>query len=113
MVSFVFSGFTVFAGVRKASDGEGVIAECKAQQGESVCSRVLPVILDVTNHETIESTFATVSAWTQANGEPFVALVNNAGISTAGAVECTPLQKYRDGLAPHSVCIYPLIFVKY
>ncbi len=89
----------MFAGVRKEADKASVLAECAAQHGEGACQRVIPVILDVTNQDTIESTFATVFEWTKANNEPLVAVVNNAGVSTAGVVELTPLQKYRDGLS--------------
>ena len=89
-------GFTVFAGVRKAADGEAAVQECVKEHGAEAGKNLVPIILDVTKHETIDSALATVSQWVEQHKQPFVGLVNNAGISTRGVVEMTPLQGYRD-----------------
>ena len=71
-------GFRVFAGVRKDADGE-------ALQKES--SRIEPVIVDVTDQATIDA------AAKQIDG--LYGLVNNAGITVAGAIEYLPLDEIR------------------
>ena len=67
-------GYTVFAGVRKEKDA----ASLKSEGIEGL----RPVILDVTDPETIAATKATVSRFLEETQLPFVALINNAGIST-------------------------------
>ena len=90
-------GFTVFAGVRKAADGEAAVQECAKQHGAEASKNFVPIILDVTKHETIDSALETVSQWVEQHKQPFVGLVNNAGISFVGPVEFTPLSSFRDG----------------
>ena len=90
-------GFTVFAGVRKAADGEAAVQECVKQHGAEASKNFVPIILDVTKHETIDSALATVSQWVEQHKQPFVGLVNNAGISKGGTVELAPLSSFRDG----------------
>ena len=87
----------MFAGVRKEADGASALAECVRQHNAQVCENLVPVILDVTKAETIESTHATVQAWTSKTGLPLVAVVNNAGISKNAPCELLKLQDYRDG----------------
>ena len=62
-------GFTVFAGVRKTSDGVSL--------KESGC---IPVILDVTSEEGVVAAANEVRAKLKEKGVPLVAIVNNAGI---------------------------------
>ena len=92
------SGYTVFAGVRKAADGEAALAECEQSHGKAACSTLVPVILDVTKAETIESTHAMVAAWVEKHKQPLVAVVNNAGISGDGPFEMLSLDYIRRGL---------------
>ena len=97
--------YTVFAGVRKDADKAGVVAACDTTSNAEACKKnIKPVILDVTKPETIESVHAAVAAWVAESKQPFVALVNNAGVSTHGPVELMPISKYRDGK-------FPLLFV--
>ncbi|MFZ5818106.1 MAG: SDR family NAD(P)-dependent oxidoreductase [Bacillota bacterium] len=78
-------GFQVFAGVRKAADGEALRA--KGSQ------RLTPVILDVTDPGQIAAARALVE---RSIGEaPLVGLVNNAGIALAGPLEFLPLDDLR------------------
>jgi len=87
-VRLASAGWDVFAGVRKQADGESVKAESP--------DRITPVILDVTDQGSIESTAATVR---EAVGERGLAgLVNNAGISVAGPLEFLPIDDLRKQL---------------
>ena len=63
-------GYTVFAGVRKASDGEPLKA-----------AGCVPLILDVANEESVANAAAEVSEKLASMGKLLVALVNNAGVS--------------------------------
>ena len=65
-------GFTVFAGVRKEADKVSVIAHCTNTHGESVGSKVIPIILDVTNDDHIANALTTIEQWVAANNKPFV-----------------------------------------
>ncbi|WP_342354177.1 SDR family NAD(P)-dependent oxidoreductase, partial [Streptomyces inhibens] len=63
-------GFRVFAGVRKVADGERLRAEASS-------ARLRPVLMDVTDEESIRAAAAEVA---ESVGEQGVwALVNNAG----------------------------------
>lgn len=73
-------GFKVFAGVRKAEDGEKLVAE-------SANGRLTPVIIDVTKPEQIRAAVAEVG--------PVWGLVNNAGISIPGPLECVSPDQLR------------------
>ena len=77
------SGFTVFAGVRKAEDGERVQSEA---QGE-----LEPLLLDVTDPE---QTAAAVEQIKQ-RGRGLTALVNNAGAAHSGPLEFIDLADLR------------------
>jgi NAD(P)-dependent dehydrogenase (short-subunit alcohol dehydrogenase family) len=70
-------GFTVFAGVRKASDGESL--------KEDTGGRVHPVMLDVTDLAAVKAAAAEVDDAT--GGEGIAGLVNNAGVANFGPVE--------------------------
>lgn len=76
------SGWTVFAGVRKAADGESL----KAAGGE----RIVPLELDVTDAAQI------AAAATEVNERGALdALVNNAGIGFGGPLELVPIDDLR------------------
>ncbi len=78
-------GFRVFAGVRKPEDGERLTREAE--------SNLVPVILDVTQPETIEATRKTLE---EAVGDRGLrCLFNNAGISVNGPLEFVPLDDVR------------------
>jgi NAD(P)-dependent dehydrogenase (short-subunit alcohol dehydrogenase family) len=74
-------GYRVFAGVRKAADGEAL------QKKSS--DRLSPVILDVTSEESI------AAAVRMAGEIPLAGLVNNAGIFVAGPLELVPIAMWR------------------
>jgi NAD(P)-dependent dehydrogenase (short-subunit alcohol dehydrogenase family) len=79
------SGWTVLAGIRKAADGEALVAA----GGE----RIVPIILDVTDA-------AQIAAAVDAVGEHgrLDALVNNAGIGFGGPLELIPIEDLRNQL---------------
>ena len=79
------SGFTVFAAVRKERDAQ----ELK----ESGSPRLIPVILDVTKHQTISEAFGKIRDAVGAAG--LAGLVNNAGIAVTGPIELVPLEELR------------------
>ena len=77
-------GWRVFAGVRRASDGERLA---------TTDARILPVLVDVTDPASITACHATVAA---ALGDaPLDALVNNAGIAVGGPLEFLPVDELR------------------
>jgi NAD(P)-dependent dehydrogenase (short-subunit alcohol dehydrogenase family) len=78
-------GYQVFAGIRKTPDGEAI----RSQASE----RLVPVLLDVTQPETIASARQAVTEKT--DGQLF-GLVNNAGIDVSGALEFLPIQEFRN-----------------
>ena len=79
------AGWDVFAGVRKAEDGESVKAESP--------ERISPVILDVTDQTTID---ATAQFARDAVGDRGLdGLVNNAGVSVQGPLEFLPVDDLR------------------
>ena len=90
-------GFTVFAGVLNSSESEAVLRECASKHGTTACKKLIPVVLDVTKQATIDSSFEKVSKWVEENNQPFIGLVNNAGLLHAGVVEFTPVSKFREG----------------
>lgn len=78
-------GYRVFAGVRRAADGE--------QLRSLASDRLTPLMIDVTNQRSIEDATAMVAT---AIGDHGVAgLVNNAGIAVTGPVEYLDLERYR------------------
>jgi NAD(P)-dependent dehydrogenase (short-subunit alcohol dehydrogenase family) len=80
-LGFAELGYRVFAGVRKASDGEALRAHC--------ADRIESVLLDVTSAESIAGAVATVG------DQPLAGLVNNAGIATMGPLELLPVAAWR------------------
>lgn len=81
------AGFSVFAGVRKAADGESLRAEAS--------QRLEPLIIDVTDAATIAAAADRVR---EATGGKLAGLVNNAGITVPGPVEAVPLDDFRHQL---------------
>jgi len=88
-------GFQVFAGVRKSSDGDALKS---ASSG-----RLIPVILDVTEPESITNAVKTVSEKT--NGELY-GLMNNAGVSAGFTVELTPISALRHVLDVNVIGVF-------
>jgi NAD(P)-dependent dehydrogenase (short-subunit alcohol dehydrogenase family) len=80
-------GFTVFAGVRKQSDGDSL--------RESGSGRTQPVMLDVTDGESIVSALEAVG---EASPTGLAGLVNNAGVSAGGPLEFVALDDWRHAL---------------
>lgn len=76
-------GFRVFAGVRTEPDAEALTAKGS--------NRLVPVMLDVTNPESITGAFQTVSAVT----DRLAGVVNNAGVVVAAPMETLPLEHFR------------------
>lgn len=79
------AGFTVFAGVRKQRD-----AQMLKQEGSS---RLIPVILDVTNEQTILQACQFIRESVGDAG--LVGLVNNAGVGVTAPIELVPLDELR------------------
>lgn len=90
-------GFQVFAGVRKSSDGDALKS---ASSG-----RLIPVILDVTESESIAKAVKTVSEKT--NGELY-GLMNNAGVSAGFTLELTPISALRDVLEVNVISVFAI-----
>jgi NAD(P)-dependent dehydrogenase (short-subunit alcohol dehydrogenase family) len=81
-------GFEVLAGVRKEADADSLREEAKETGG-----RLSPLMIDVTDAESISQAKATVE---EAVGERGLAgLVNNAGIPVGGPLEFLPLDDLR------------------
>lgn len=78
-------GYRVFAGVRKAEDGEALCAGAPGQ--------ILPVLLDITDAGQVQAVAETVAA--QAGEAGLAGLVNNAGIVVLGPLEYLPLDALR------------------
>ncbi len=77
-------GFKVYAGVRKQTDGDNL-------KEEASC-RLTPIILDVTDENSISKA---VSIIEEETGGELWGLVNNAGIGRGGALEVTPVAEIR------------------
>lgn len=90
-------GFQVFAGVRKSSDGDALKS---ASSG-----RLMPVILDVTDSESIANAVKTISEKT--NGELY-GLMNNAGVPGGFTVELTPISMIRDVFEVNVISVFAL-----
>ena len=74
------NGFCVFAGVRSKNDGDILL--------EETSGNVKPLILDVTNQETINDAIGVILESTKSN---LFALLNNAGIAFGGPLEMLSL----------------------
>jgi len=86
-------GFRVFAGVRKAADGEAL--------KRLAPGALIPLMLDVTDAATINAAAASVASEV---GEAGIAgLVNNAGIVVAGPLEFLPLDELRKQIEVNTI----------
>lgn len=81
-------GWTVFAGVRKEKDAEALAADAS--------DRLVPLILDVADPDTIHDSSKRVADATAERG--LDGLVNNAGITVQGPLEYLPLDDLRKQL---------------
>ena len=77
-------GFKVYACVRKQVDGDNLKMEAS--------DRLTPIILDVTDEESINSAANIIEKET--DGKLF-GLVNNAGVGIGGTLEVTPVKEIR------------------
>jgi NAD(P)-dependent dehydrogenase (short-subunit alcohol dehydrogenase family) len=77
-------GFTVFAGVRRPSDADSL--------NGGGAARIRPVMLDVTDGESIAAALRTVE---EASPAGLAGLVNNAGVSVGGPLEFVTLDDWR------------------
>lgn len=79
-----FDAFTIYAGVRKQRD--------VASLSDEGLANLIPIILDVTNDQHIQSAVQLLLA----TKRPLVALVNNAGIAVSdGPIEIVDLRRWR------------------
>ncbi|MBP88693.1 MAG: short-chain dehydrogenase/reductase [Planctomycetaceae bacterium] len=78
-------GFRVFAGVRCEQDGQRLV--------QQTSSRLVPVLLDVTDANAIAQATQTITEATRDSG--LAGLVNNAGITVAFPLEFLPLDELR------------------
>lgn len=76
-VTLVANGFRVFGSVRKAADGDGLVAEL----GE----HFIPLVFDVTDRQAVDAAATQVES--HLKGEKLAGLVNNAGIAVIGAIQ--------------------------
>ncbi|MEO8261300.1 MAG: SDR family NAD(P)-dependent oxidoreductase [Pseudolysinimonas sp.] len=82
------AGWTVFAGVRRISDGESLVAEN--------AGTVIPLIVDVTDTKAVAAAAAAIAAHVGTAG--LDGLVNNAGIAAAAPLEFVPIDGFRHQL---------------
>jgi NAD(P)-dependent dehydrogenase (short-subunit alcohol dehydrogenase family) len=80
-------GFLVFAGVRKEQDGSLL------QQQGAGAHRLVPILLDVTDGESIRKAQEFVAEKVEQAG--LFGLINNAGIAVAGPLEAVPVHDFR------------------
>ena len=78
-------GYRVFAGIRKAADGESLRQRASA--------RLVPVRLDISDETEVEQAARNITE--ALGGGKLVGLVNNAGIVVGGALEFLPLDALR------------------
>jgi NAD(P)-dependent dehydrogenase (short-subunit alcohol dehydrogenase family) len=78
------SGMRVFAGVRRQQDADALRRESPA---------ITPLLLDVTDHETLQEAVRTVAAEVGEAG--LSGLVNNAGVSAGAPAEFQPIDELR------------------
>jgi NAD(P)-dependent dehydrogenase (short-subunit alcohol dehydrogenase family) len=84
-IALAAAGYRVFAGVRRAADGESLRARAPGQ--------LTPVIIDVTDAISIEAAAQDVAAAVGSNG--LAGLVDNAGIGSLWPMEIVPLEELR------------------
>lgn len=87
---FLAEGAIVFAACRR----EASLDEWRAydaQRGSGAPGELVPLLMDVTSDKQVADAVEAVKR----RGAPLAALVNNAGVSAFGFVECLPLERYR------------------
>lgn len=82
-------GFHVFAGVRRTEDGDALLAAISSTGR----GQLTPVLIDVTDEDSIRKAFSTVADEVGEHG--LSGLVNNAGIGIPGPLEYLPLPEFR------------------
>ncbi|MCS7478735.1 SDR family oxidoreductase [Umezawaea endophytica] len=82
-------GYRVFAGVRRDTDGDALVAA-------STSGGLRPLVLDVTDPAAVQAAVKTV-------GGGLWGLVNNAGVCVPGPLECLSPQRLRDQLETNVV----------
>eukprot|EP00038_Savillea_parva_P011599 m.198674 g.198674 ORF g.198674 m.198674 type:complete len:324 (+) comp20511_c0_seq1:132-1103(+) len=92
-------GYTVFAGVRKEKDGKSL---------QDDAPQIHPVLLDVTQQDSIDAAVAEVSKVLKERKQTLVALVNNAGVQKDMPVE---LQSSADNRFNFEVNVFGLFDV--
>jgi NAD(P)-dependent dehydrogenase (short-subunit alcohol dehydrogenase family) len=88
-------GYKVYAGVRREEDAD----KLKSEGSE----KLIPLILDVTDEESIVSA---VDKIRQENDGKLFGLVNNAGIGISGVVEVTPMEEMRKLMEVNVIGLY-------
>lgn len=83
-LSLARKGHQVFAGVRNVKDGDAL---------KAACADLIPVVIDVTKTETINSAFQQIQAQRKTNQK--FCLVNNAGIAVASPMETVSMDEMR------------------
>ncbi len=78
-------GYDVFAGVRKAEDGESL--------RRKTSQRLQPVLVDIADENQIKAAGETVRR--ALGARPLVGLINNAGIFVGGPLEFVPIDRLR------------------
>jgi NAD(P)-dependent dehydrogenase (short-subunit alcohol dehydrogenase family) len=96
-ISLANKGYTVFAGCRKDSDVDRL--------NNLGIAKLKPIVMDVTKQETIDSGYDLITK--ELGGEPFIALVNNAGIAKNYPVELMDID--RDARANFEVNYFGVI----
>ncbi len=91
-------GFTVFAGIRKETDGELL----KKEASDSL----IPLLLDVTDSNSIKKAVETVAEIT---GNKLFGLVNNAGIASGGPLEMLDIDEIRNLFEVNVVGMFAVI----
>lgn len=82
VAELVSQGFTVWATVRREVDAEALVAE--------LGPAVTPVVLDLTDHDSVRAAGARICA-----AGPLYGLVNNAGTALPGPLELIPIEMFR------------------
>lgn len=83
----------MYAGVRREADGDSLVSE---GGGESNCSHIRPVIMDVTNSASVSSA---VQKILDEGHKKVNALINNAGKVTLAPLECMDIDVFESQLA--------------
>jgi NAD(P)-dependent dehydrogenase (short-subunit alcohol dehydrogenase family) len=86
-LTLAHAGYRVFAGVRRAQDGESL-------QAEAGSAALVPLLLDVTDAEAVARAADTVRE-ELGEGGALAGLVNNAGIAVYGPLELLPIETLR------------------